>query len=432
MQTLLRSRLPLMLAAGIVLCSLSLSGQPMSAISPEKAGMDAKRLQRIDGVIQSYIDQNRVPGAVALVIRDGQVVYHKAFGIDRPRERMRTDAIFRIASQSKAITSVALMLLYEEGLFQLDDPISAYVPAFGNAQVLDKFNPADSSYTTIPAKRPPTIRQLLTHTSGIGYPVIGSPEARAIYANAGIPSGIGTVNERLDSVVHRLARLPLLHQPGEKFTYGLNLEVAGYLVEILSGKSLDEFMRERLFEPLGMRDTYFYLPTSRHRRLAQLYTEDAKGQTIPMGEQSGINPDYPNESGRFYAGGAGLNATAMDYAIFLQMLLNGGTYNGKRILSPATVRMITSNQIAALRIGEFYDFGLGFKLTTAAAAGRAPLSEGSFEWSGIFGTAYWADPREKLVGLIMTQKYPNSWSDLDDKFKVLVYQAIELSYSAGR
>jgi CubicO group peptidase (beta-lactamase class C family) len=305
----------------------------------------------------------------------------------------------------------------------LDEPVSKYLPAFKNPKVLDKFNEKDSSYTTLPAKSEITIRQLLSHTSGISYAGIGTKEANAIYAKAKVPSGIGTPNAKLADAMNALGGLPLIHQPGEKWSYGLNTDVLGYLVEVLSGTTLDGFFRTRIFEPLGMKDTYFYLPKDRHNRLTALYTEDEKKAYQKRPAQGNQTPDYPKQAGTYYSGGAGLSSTAYDYAVFLQMLLNGGEYNGKRLLSPATVRMMTSNQIGELSLG-LKKFGLGFGLITEREAARMPVSEGSFEWGGIFGTTYWADPQEGVVALLYTQKFPNSYGDLGDKFRVLVYQAL--------
>ena len=392
---------------------------------PETAGFSADRLGRMDRVIQDYVDQKRIPGAVALVARHGKIVYYKGFGQDDvdAKTPLKRDAIFRIASQTKAVTSVAVMMLFEEGKFLLDEPVSKYLPAFKSPKVLDKFNEKDSSYTTVPAKSEITIRQLLTHTSGISYPSIGTKEANAIYAKAKVPSGIGTPDARLADAMNALGGLPLVHQPGEKWSYGLNTDVLGYLVEVLSGTTLDAFFRTRIFEPLGMKDTYFYLPKDRHNRLTALYTEKEDKTYLKRQAQGNQTPDYPKLAGTYYSGGAGLSSTAYDYAVFLQMLLNGGEYNGKRLLSPATVRLMTSNQIGELSLG-LKKFGLGFGLITAREAARMPVSEGSFEWGGIFGTTYWADPQEGVVALLYTQKFPNSYGDLSDKFRVLVYQAL--------
>ncbi|OUJ74496.1 serine hydrolase domain-containing protein [Hymenobacter crusticola] len=416
-------------------CQLTFAQQStlpvLKEAKPETVGMSTDRLQRLDRVLQEYTSQNLVPGAIAYIVRDGKVVYNKAFGVDdvAAKTPLQRDAIMRIASQTKAITSLGVMMLYEEGRFLLDDPISKYIPAFANQKVLATFNEKDSSYTTVPAKRPVTIRQLLTHTSGIGYAVIGSKESKAIYAKAHVPSGIGTPSGSLATAMNALGPLPLEHQPGERFTYGLSVDVLGYLIEVLSGQSLDEYFRQRIFEPLGMKDTYFYLPAAKQARLATLYTEDATRHTIKMGMHDGITPvpDYPKTKGTYFSGGAGLSSTIQDYAIFLQMMLNGGEYNGRRLLSPTTVRLMTINQIGEVEQGGGNKFGLGFSLTTTKTTGRLGESEGAFGWGGIFGTTYWVDPKEGIVALLYTQKSPNSSSSLQDRFRTLVYQALTSS-----
>ncbi len=398
----------------------------LTEANPESAGISTDRLKRIDKLIQDYIDKKWIAGATAIITRKGKIVYYKGLGYDDidTHAPMKRDAICRIASQTKAITSTAVMVLFEEGKFMLDDPISQYIPEFKTPKVLDKFNEQDSSYTTVPAKREITIRDLLTHLSGIGYPVIGSKNMAAIYAKADIPSGIATGNRILGTEMKKLAALPLAHQPGEHWTYGLSVDLLGYLVEVVSGMSLDQFFRQRIFEPLGMKDTYFYLPASKHKRLAALYTEDSLHHLMKFPKESGgYYPDYPNRAGTYYSGGAGLSSTVLDYAIFLQMMLNGGEYNGKRILSRNTVRIMTMNQIGDLSLG-VNKFGLGFEVITERGSARIPNNEGSFDWGGYFSTTYWADPKEKLAGLIMTQIVPNSHGELGEKYKVLVYQAI--------
>ncbi len=392
--------------------------------TPAAVSVNADRLQRIDRVLQEYIDQGKEAGLIALIVRNGQVVYHKAFGQNGTTTKapLQRDAILRIASQTKAITSVAVMMLFEEGRFLLDDPISKYIPAFKNPTVLDTFNEKDSSYTTKPAKGEITIRQLLTHTSGLSYAGIGTKEANAIYAKAGIPSGIGTPMYSLSATIPALAKLPLVSQPGEKWTYSLSTDVLGYFVEVISGQSLDQFFRTRIFEPLGMNDSYFYLPANKHSRLATLYTEAPGTKAAVFMPTQAI---YPTQAGTYYSGGAGLSSTAYDYAIFLQMMLNGGEYGGKRLLAPATVHMMTQNQIGALNVGPD-KFGLGFKIASEQSAARLPISVGAFDWGGYFGTNYWADPKTGVIGLIMSQKLPNTTAgDLNDKFRVLVYQALE-------
>jgi CubicO group peptidase (beta-lactamase class C family) len=385
--------------------------------------------QRIDELLTEYTAANRVPGAIALVLRDGKVVYRKAFGLNDVANKtpLRTDAIVRIASQTKAITSIGLMMLYDEGKFQLDDPIKKYLPAFKNPKVLATFNEKDSTYTAVPAKSEITIRQLFTHTSGLGYPIIGSKEAQAIYAKAHIPSGIGTPAGSLAKAMDALGTLPLMHQPGERFTYGLSVDVLGRLIEVLSGQPLDKYLRTRLFEPLGMKDTWFYLPADKQARLTELYTEDPNRRTVlmePLVQPLGrMVPDYPKAKGTYFSGGAGLSSTIDDYAVFLQMMLNNGVHNGRQLLKPATVALITQNQMGAVSQGG-NKFGLGFSITTPENAHVPGLSAGSYEWGGIFGTTYWVDPQQKLVGLIYTQKYPSSTSrDLASKFKAAVYQS---------
>ncbi len=392
--------------------------------SPSSVDMSAERLNRIDALINEYIEKGWIQGAVAYIRRDDKIAYYRAFGTDHDRP-LEKDAIFRIASQTKAITSVAVMTLYEEGKFLLDDPISMYIPEFAHPVVLDKFNDKDTTWTTIPASREITIRDLLTHTSGIDYADIGNPAMTAIYQKAGIPAGFVREPMILGDKIKALAKLPLIHQPGERFTYGLNTDVLGYLVEVISGKSLAEFMKERIFDPLGMKDTYFYLPAEKHNRLVAVNTETENGLK-PWGDElfRGISVDYPLQQGTYYSGGAGLSSTISDYAVFLQMLLNGGKFKGKRILAERTVELMINNQIGDLMQGDG-KFGLGFGITTREGQFKLGVSEGSFAWGGFFGTAYWADPEEKLVCLIYCQQFPLSHGELSDKFQVLVYSAME-------
>ena len=311
-------------------------------------------------------------------------------------------------------------MLFEEGKFLLDDRISKYIPEFAKPQVLDKYNPADTTFTTIPARREITIRDLLTHTSGIDYAGIGSPNMNAVYAKAGVPTGFVSEKLILGEKIRILGKLPLVHNPGEKLTYGLNTDVLGYLVEVLSGETLDQYFRKHIFEPLGMNDTYFYLPSSKSGRLVKVISEDRNHNLSNM---SGVLADYPLSEGTYYSGGAGLSSTTRDYAIFLQMLLNKGVYNGKRLLARRTVELITSNQIGELNLGTD-KFGLGFQITTAEGQTRLGLSEGSFAWGGYFATTYWADPKEKLVCLIFMQQSPFSHGEIQNKFKTMVYQAL--------
>jgi CubicO group peptidase (beta-lactamase class C family) len=395
--------------------------------SPASVKVSGDRLNRIDKVLQLAIDSQWIAGAVGFIARDGKIIYNKSFGINDPETKsaMKSDNIFRIASQTKAITSVAVMMLFEEGKFLLDDPISKYIPEFAKPVVLDKFNEKDTTYTTIPANREITIRDLLTHTSGIDYAGIGSPNMAAIYKKAGISAGFESHRLLLADVMKKLAKLPLVHQPGERFTYGLNCDVLGYLVEVSSGMSFDLFLRERLFKPLGMNDTYFYIPKDKQARLVAVYTENEKHHAIKWPDNSqGVSINYPLVEGTYYSGGAGLSSTIKDYATFLQMLLNGGVYNGNRILARRSVELMTMNQIGDLNLGTD-KFGLGFDITTKAGEARLGVTEGSFAWGGFFGTIYWADPKEHLVGLCFVQQWPLTHGFIGDKFRALVYQALE-------
>ena len=392
----------------------------------DKTGYSEERLARIDKIMEEYVHNHWLNGAVAFIYKNGQPIYQKAFGYDDPDKKtpMQKDAIFRIASQTKAITSTAILILYEEGKLLLDDPVSKYIPEFSKERVLDKYNAADTTYTTVAAKRDITIRDLLTHSSGIGYAEIGTPEMNAIYAKNNLHSGITALDASLLDRMKVLGSLPLQFQPGEKWMYGLNTDLLGCLVELISGVSLEEFIIKNICGPLGMKDTFFNLPKDRFSRLTSLISEDSLHHIIkwPAGFR-GIDPKTPEITKHYFSGGAGLCSTAADYGIFLQTILNGGIYNGHRILSPRTVEMMTSGQLDFLFNGTD-NFGLGFGIVTDKGAIASPLNKGSFYWGGYFGTGYWADPREKLVCLFMTQQSPNSHGDLGDKFKALVYQAL--------
>ena len=413
------------LLASVISCTQS-SG--FKTMKPESVGVSSERLGRIDTLISSSIDSGWIAGAVGFIARDGKIVYCKSFGYKDldAKTPMKTDDIFRIASQSKAITSLAAMILFDEGKLLLDDPVSKYVPEFAHPVVLDKFNPADTTYTTIPANREITIRDLLTHTSGIDYPGIGSENMRAIYDKNHIPAGFVSRPILLGDCMKRLGKMPLVHQPGLQFTYGLNSDLLGYIVEVVSGMSLDQFMHKRIFEPLGMNDTYFYLPADKQNRLVKPSTENEKHRVAEWKDNTfgDVDVNYPLVKGTYYSGGAGLSSTIQDYAAFLQMMLNGGEYNGKRIISRKTVELMTSNQIGNLNLGES-KFGLGFEITTEASQARLGVSKGSFAWGGFYGTTYWADPKEKLVCLLFGQQWPLSHGEIGDKFRVLVYSALE-------
>jgi CubicO group peptidase (beta-lactamase class C family) len=401
---------------------------PLSYAPPESAGMSAERLDRINTVCREAVKDGEVPGIVALVARHGKIVLHEAYGMaDNPSGRkMKKDDIFRIASQSKAITSTAVMMLWEEGKFRLDDPISDFIPEFKNPTVLTDFSYRDTSYTSVPANQEITIRHLLTHTSGIGYGVIdGDERFRMIYAKAGITDLFTTEDITIEESVKKLARMPLHHNPGEKFTYSEGLDVLGYFIEIVSGMPFDEFLRKRLFDPLGMDDTWFYLPDAKADRLVSVQKkENGKWVRYPV---TFYDPDYPIKGARrFFSGGAGLSSTVKDYATFLQMYLNGGELNGVRILSRTTVQTIMSNQTGDLFGGVTEYYGLAFGVVTIEgqdAGGQG--SKGTFSWGGYFNTEYFADPVEETIGIIMKQTQGPVHDETGWKFRLLVNQAVD-------
>ncbi len=422
----------------ILACTLNAASQtrslkksaPLNAAPPESVGISSERLARIDAMLQEKIDRGVIPGAVALVARNGKIVYHKAFGFsDTPAgKKMGTSDIFRIASQTKAITATAVMMLWEEGKFSLDDPISKYIPEFKNPGVLQNFSYSDTSFTSVPAVREITIRHLLTHTSGIGYGAIdGDERFRLLYHKAGIIDAFTTEKVVISDNVKKLARLPLHHHPGEKFTYGEGLDVLGYFIEIMSGMTFDRFLRERLFDPLGMDDTWFYLPQEKAGRLVSVQARDSKGGWEPQEAAPFFDPAYPVKGARsFFSGGAGLSSTARDYATFLQMYLNGGELNGVRILSRTTVKTIMANQTGTLfQTPERY-YGLAFGvLTDAGEAKGGKGSEGLFDWGGYFNTQYYADPVEKTIGILMKQTQGAAGDDTEMLFRRLIQQAID-------
>ncbi len=396
---------------------------------PETVGMSNERLERIDNMLLSAIEASEIPGGVALIARNGKIVYHKAFGVAdfETKRKFKQDDIFRIASQTKAITSTAVMMLWEEGEFRLDDPINMYIPEFGKAKILDSFNEQDSTYTTRLAKNQITIRHLITHTSGIGYGFIdGDAKFRKIYQKAGIIDGFTTEPITIEENIKKLAKLPLHNNPGEKFIYSEGIDVLGYFIEIISGIPLDEFLEKRIFDPLGMNDTWFYLPNSKVERLVPVQTKKDK-KWINYPASAYYNPNYPITGAKtFFAGGAGLSSTAKDYATFLQMYLNKGELNGTRLLSRTTVDFMMENQVGE----RFWDKGKyhGLAFAVLNKKGQAKGGEGStgtFEWGGYFNTQYFADPKENIIGILMKQTQEINGDNTGWRFKLLVGQAVD-------
>ncbi|MCB0837067.1 MAG: beta-lactamase family protein [Bacteroidetes bacterium] len=420
-----------LLSAAAIVCAQTPSLQkslPLTEAKPKEAGVSPDRLARIDQMCKDAIANNEVPGIVALVARKGKIVFHEAYGMadNESNRKMKKDDIFRIASQSKAITSTAVMMLWEEGKFRLDDPVSKYIPEFKNPQVLKSFRYSDTSYTTEPAKREITIRHLLTHTSGLGYGVIdGDERFRMMYKKAGITDLFTTEAVTIEESVKKLAKLPLHHHPGDAFVYSEGLDVLGYFIEVVSGMPFDQFLRKRLFDPLGMDDTWFYLPDNKGKRLVSVQKPD--GDQWVRFPVTFYDPAYPKTGSKtFFSGGAGLSSTAKDYATFLQMYLNGGELNGVRILSRTTVQSIMGNQTGDKWGGPGKYYGLAFGVVTQEGQDEGGIgSVGTFDWGGYFNTQYFADPQEDIIGIIMKQTQGTNGDQTGWKFRQLVGQTVD-------
>ena len=424
----------------LVLCVLSIlialapvaSGQGLPSAPPRSVGLSQQRLERIGMLMQEHVDGGLLAGAVALVARDGKVAYLKSVGM-QDKERnvvMQPDAIFRIASMSKPITSVAVMMLYEEGWFRLSDPVSKYLLEFKDMKVLVSDPAGGGGKTTeqiVPAKREITIRNLLTHTSGLTYH--WDPRVGAKYAEAGITHGLIQTEDSLADGIKKLAQIPLVHQPGEAFTYSLSVDVLGRLVEVISEMPFDQFLQKRIFEPLRMNDTGFYLPNGKVPRLAAIYGPDASGTLERLGDgilgegAMRVCVTYPYEGPkRYFSGGGGLCSTVSDYARFCQMMLNGGELDGVRLLSRKTVELMTADHVGELSPGS--GFGLGFGVTRSLREAGELTSAGAYRWGGFWYTTFFIDPAEKLIGVCMVQLYPSGKATLNDKFEALAHQAI--------
>ncbi len=427
----------LLFLLGCCILSLSSAAQTKSIknspllteATPESQGFSSERLKRVDAMLQSAVADSDIPGAVMLIARNGKIVYWKAFGqADNQANRtLKRDDIFRIASQTKAITSTAIMMLWEQGKFQLDEPVSKYIPEFKSPQVLKDFRYSDTTWSGEPAKSEITIRHLLTHTSGLGYGVIdGDERFRMMYHKAGVTDLFTTENISIGESVKKLAKLPLHHNPGEKYTYSEGIDVLGYLVEVVSGEPFDVFLKKNIFDPLGMSDTWFYLPSEKANRLVAVQKpENGQWVRYPV---TFYDTDYPIKGAkRFFSGGAGLCSTAKDYATFLQMYLNGGELNGRRILSRTTVDAVLTNQVGDLFS---WDNGKGFGLAFGVLNEKGEAkggsgSTGTFDWGGYFNTSYFADPQEKIIGIIMKQTQGTVSDETSGYMRQMIYQALD-------
>jgi CubicO group peptidase (beta-lactamase class C family) len=388
---------------------------------PARAGFDAGRLGRLDAVIQAQVDQKKIAGVVLYVARDGQEVRHRGYGMSdlEAGKAMKTEAIFRIASMSKAVTSVAVMMLYEEGKLLLHDPVAKYIPEFTNSVVAvapPEGSPAGTKFTTVKAKRPIQIRDLLTHTAGLTY---GTGPAAALYKEAKLDTWyFANKDATIGEEIKKLAALPLNGQPGEVYQYGFSTDVLGYLVEVVAGMPLDKFFAEKIFGPLKMVDSCFYLAPEKAGRLAPVYGVE-KG-VLGRGDQG----DYVTGPRKCFSGGAGLLATAGDYGRLLQMLLNEGQLDGVRLLSPKAVQLMRANHTGTKYAGDTGAFGLGFWVMQDVGFYGELGSVGAYGWGSAYFPQYLVDPKEKIVALMMTQLRPTGGSDLNQKFKVMMYQAL--------
>jgi CubicO group peptidase (beta-lactamase class C family) len=428
-----------LLAITLVATSVVLPAQapaPVPSAAPAKvaattgarssaAGFSAERLSRIDAMLQSYVDKNLIAGAVALVLRDGRPAYQKAVGwADKEANRpMRMDTMFRIASQTKAITSVTALQLVEEGKLSLNDPVGTYIPSFAKTTVAVR---SESGTSIVPAKRPITIRDLLTHTAGISYGVephvANEYGAKGLGPSAGMGWYFADKDEPVCAAIERLGTLPFIAQPGEAWVYGYNTDVLGCIIERVAGQSLDKAIAARVTGPLGMSDTHFFLQANQRDRLAAVYASGADGRAVRAADGARGQGSYVDGPRRTFAGGAGLVSTARDYGRFLEMIRGDGALDGIRILSPRMVALMRTNQVGSLRSPNGLGFGLGFETTDRYGANGMD-DVGSYGWGGAYGTLYRIDPHERLVVMLMIQQLPNT-NDIREKFPLMVYQAL--------
>jgi CubicO group peptidase (beta-lactamase class C family) len=409
---------------GVLLSAAAQAATLETGGRPEDVGLSAERLERLTAALEDYVEEGQLAGSVTLIARRGKIAYLEAVG-RRDRESrapMRTDSIFRIASQTKAIVSVGALVLAEEGKLLLTDPVSKYLPEFRETTVAVPTQ--GDQYEVVAAQRPITIRDLLTHTSGFAY---GTGVGGDRWAAAGVQGWyFADRDEPIRESVKRIAALPAQAHPGERWIYGYNTDILGALIEVVAAQPLDEFLAERIFAPLAMADTHFYLPRDKRDRLATVYSAGANGleRAPDAGGITGSQGAYIDGPRKSFSGGAGLLSTATDYARFLQMLLNGGELDGRRILSRKTVELMTVSHLGAIAFNAGQGFGLGVSVLEDVGARGTPGSAGEFGWGGAYHTTYWVDPREELVVVHLTQLLPAAGVDDQAKVRALVYQAI--------
>ena len=393
----------------------------LPAARPQDVGLSAERLARIRTAMQRHVDRGEVAGVVTLVARRGRIAHVETVGLMdlEAKKPMKADAIFRIASMTKPIASVAAMMLYEEGRFLLTDPVSKFIPEFKNPTVAVLPRPgalAEGPFLTVPAEREITVRDLLTHTSGLASGGgITASVSRELAAQRKPEDTVG-------DVTRRLAKMPLKFHPGAGWDYGLSTDALGHLVEVISGMTLDQFFQERICKPLGMTDTHFYLPEEKLPRLAANYAagENGKARRVPAGPAD-------RGSNRYFSGGGGLRSTASDYLRFHQLMLNGGELDGVRLLGRKTVELMTSNHIGDLAMWPTlrgYRFGLGYRVRSHVGESAISGSVGEYGWGGAYGTYFWVDPKEQMIGILMVQVRPYTHLNIRQDFQVLANAAI--------
>ena len=424
MNKLTFSRVIYFLLASLLISSTAYSDD-FDRARPERLGFSSQRLERLDAVLNSYIEQDKLAGQVVLVLRNGRIAYFAANGM-RNKEAglpMEEDTIFRIASQTKAIVSTGIMILQERGALDIADPLSRFFPAWANAQVAVAND--SGGYELEPVSRPISVRDLLTHTSGLDYGTGGVAEDEWQKADQ---QGwyFANKNEPIGETISRMASLPLRAHPGEQWIYGYSIDVLGAIIEKASGMSLAEFLKQEIFDPLGMIDTHFYLPESKAHRLAAVYRPKDGGGIEVRPETDGMRSQgmYVKGPRTSYSGGAGLLSTASDYGKFLQMTLNGGEFNGNRILSPKTIELMTSNHIGNMPFRDGQGFGLGFSVVNDLGARGTLGSEGEYGWGGAYHSTYWVDPQENLIVIYLTQIIPSTGLDDYGRLRNGIYQAI--------
>jgi CubicO group peptidase (beta-lactamase class C family) len=399
-----------------------------AAATPESVGISTQRLGRLHAGMQAIVDRREAAGTVTLVARDGKVVDVHANGFQDAESKtpMRENTIFRIASMTKPITSVAIMMLYEEGKLRLNDPVARFIPSFKQQRVSGENGAMEN------ARRGMTIRDLLVHRSGLSYGFLNAGPVGNGYRSGGVVDGLTTTDMTLAEGIDKLAAQPLMSQPGAAWNYSLSTDVLGRVVEVASGQPFEVFLRERIFKPLGMIDTDFVVTDAKWSRLATVYSPDTTGVRPMKDPESFGNTHmspvaYYKPGKKYFSGGAGLTSTIRDYSRFALMLAGGGAVDGVRLLSPKSVELMSADHTAdlttpGLLLGPGVGFGLGFSVVTDLAATQALGSEGMYGWSGIYGTNFWVDPKERLVAIVMVQKYPNA--TVSAAFQPLVYQAL--------